>query len=150
MTTASTEPAAAAPDTTELLAAVNALGPGFRDRMRAHDTASAFPFDNLAEARAAGLHKLCVPVEYGGFGYWRPGNFSGYYRILEALAYWDSNTAQLLQVSNHAAGIIAWHATPAAARPLPADHRRGGVPGLARFRGAPLRERCRASRSRAP
>ena len=117
MTTASTEPtpepAAAAPDTTELLAAVNALGPGFRDRMRAHDTASAFPFDNLAEARAAGLHKLCVPVEYGGFGYWRPGNFSGYYRILEALAYWDSNTAQLLQVSNHAAGIIAWHATPA-------------------------------------
>lgn len=99
--------------TTELLAAVAELGPRFRERMRGLDATSAFPFENLHEAREAGLHKLCVPIEYGGFGFWQPGNFSGYYRILEALAYWDSNTAQLLQVSNHAAGIIAWHSTDA-------------------------------------
>jgi alkylation response protein AidB-like acyl-CoA dehydrogenase len=99
-------------DQTEgLLAKVAELGPKFRARMADLDRASEFPFENFAEAAEAGLHKLTLPIEYGGFGYWLPGNFSGYYRILEALAYWDSNTAQLLQVSNHAAGIIAWHST---------------------------------------
>ena len=28
------------------------------------------------------------------------------------MAWWETNTAQLLQVHNHAAGIIAWHSTP--------------------------------------
>jgi alkylation response protein AidB-like acyl-CoA dehydrogenase len=41
-----------------------------------------------------------------------PGNFSGLYRLLERMAYWDTNTAQLLQVHNHAAGIISFHSTP--------------------------------------
>ncbi len=98
--------------TSELLRRVDDLGPQFRDRMRALDEAAAFPFENFSEALAAGLNRLCVPVEDGGFGYWLAGNFSGYYRILERLAWWDSNTAQLLQVHNHAAGIIAWHSTP--------------------------------------
>ena len=74
---------------------------------------STFPYENLAEAREAGLHRLTVPREYGGFGYWLPGNFSGFYRILERMAYWDTNTAQLLQVHNHAAGILGCHSTPA-------------------------------------
>ena len=99
--------------TDQLLAIVDELGPRFRSRMRELDHTSTFPFENFAEATAAGLNRLCVPVEDGGFGYWMPGNFSGLYRILERLAYWDSNTAQLLQVHNHAAGIIAWHSTPA-------------------------------------
>ncbi len=98
--------------TARLLAIVDELGPAFRERMRGLDETSSFPFENFAEATAAGLNRLCVPTEHGGFGYWLPQNFSGLYRILERLAYWDSNTAQLLQVHNHAAGIIAWHATP--------------------------------------
>jgi alkylation response protein AidB-like acyl-CoA dehydrogenase len=97
--------------TSTLLAHVAQLGPSFRDRMRALDTNSTFPVQNFAEALAAGLHKLTVPVEYGGFGYWRGDNYSGYYRILEQLAYWDTNTAQLLQVHNHAVGIVGWHCT---------------------------------------
>ena len=98
--------------TAEILERIDELGPVFRDRMRALDVASEFPHQNFAEAKEAGLHKLCVPKEYGGNGYWLPGNFSGWYEILERLAFWDSNTAQLLQVHNHAAGIISWHSTP--------------------------------------
>lgn len=99
--------------TAALLAQVEQLGPNFRSRMRALDETSAFPFENFAESVIAGLNRLCIPTEHGGFGYWLPGNFSGLYRILERLSYWDSNTAQLLQVHNHAAGILAWHGTPA-------------------------------------
>ena len=98
--------------TQALLAQVEQLGPQFRSRMRVLDQASTFPFENFAESVDAGLNRLCIPTEYGGFGYWLPGNFSGLYRILERLSYWDSNTAQLLQVHNHAAGILAWHGTP--------------------------------------
>ena len=98
--------------TTELLARVEQLGPTFRARMRELDQSSSFPHQNFADAREAGLHRLTLPEEYGGYGYWRDGNYSGYYRILERLAYWDANTAQLLQVHNHAAGIVAFHATP--------------------------------------
>lgn len=96
-----------------LLAAVEDLGPKWRERMAEHDRLSTFPYENLTEARDAGLHRLTVPVEYGGFGYWLPGNFSGFYRILERMAYWDTNTAQLLQVHNHAAGIVGFHSTQA-------------------------------------
>ncbi len=96
--------------TRELLARVEELGPRFRERQRKLDATSSFPFEAFAESVEAGFHKLTVPVEYGGYGYWRPGNFSGFYRILERLAYWDTNTAQLLQVHNHAVGILGWHA----------------------------------------
>ncbi len=98
--------------TEQLLAAVEELGPLWRQRMAEHDRSSTFPYENLAEATEAGLNRLTVPKEYGGFGYWLPGNFSGLYRLLERMAYWDTNTAQLLQVHNHAAGIIAFHSSP--------------------------------------
>ena len=97
--------------TDQLLAAVEELGPLWRQRMAEHDRTSTFPYENLAEAKDAGLNRLTVPKEYGGFGYWMPGNFSGLYRLLERMAYWDTNTAQLLQVHNHAAGIIAFHSS---------------------------------------
>lgn len=98
--------------TARLLDAVAELGPTWRQRMAEHDKTATFPFENLSEARDAGLHRLTVPTEYGGYGYWLPGNFSGFYRILESIAYWDTNTAQLLQVHNHAAGIVGFHSTP--------------------------------------
>ncbi len=97
--------------TARLLSAVEELGPVWRERMAEHDKTSAFPYENLSEAREVGLHRLTVPTDYGGFGYWLPGNFSGFYRILERIAYWDTNTAQLLQVHNHAAGIIGFHSS---------------------------------------
>ena len=97
--------------TARLLAAVEELGPVWRERMAEHDKTPTFPYENLAEAKAVGLHRLTVPTEYGGFGYWMPGNFGGFYRILERIAYWDTNTAQLLQVHNHAAGIIGFHSS---------------------------------------
>ena len=99
--------------TDRLLAAVEELGPVWRQRMAENDRTSTFPYENLSEAKDVGLHRLTVPTEYGGFGYWLPGNFSGLYRLLERMAYWDTNTAQLLQVHNHAAGIIGFHSTPA-------------------------------------
>ena len=97
--------------TAELLASVAELGPRWRERMAGLDRESAFPVENFAEAKRADLHTLCLPKEFGGHGYWRDGNFSDYYRILEAMSYWDSNTAQLLQVHSHASGIVAWHGT---------------------------------------
>jgi len=99
------------PTTAEFLDRVDNLGPKFRQRMRSLDEASQFPVENFAEAKSAGLHTLCVPKKYGGAGYWLPGNYSGWYEILERLATWEANTAQLIQVHNHAAGIIAWHST---------------------------------------
>jgi alkylation response protein AidB-like acyl-CoA dehydrogenase len=99
--------------TDQLLAAVEDLGPLWRQRMAEHDRTSTFPYENLEEAKEAGLNRLTVPREHGGFGYWMPGNFSGLYRLLERMAYWDTNTAQLLQVHNHAAGIISFHSSAA-------------------------------------
>ena len=97
------------PDADEVLARVDALGPAWRERARALDEAVEFPHENFAEARAAGLHALTLPTEYGGAGWWLPGRFSPWYRVLERMARWETNTAQLLQVHNHAAGIIAFH-----------------------------------------
>jgi len=100
------------PKTVEVLARIDALGPGWRERARALDEGVEFPHENFAEAKAAGLHALCLPTEYGGAGYWLPGRYSPWYQALERMARWETNTAQLIQVHNHAAGIIAWHSTP--------------------------------------
>ena len=96
-----------------LLAMIEELGPRWRERRVELDRTSSFPTENFAEAVTAGLNRLTVPVDRGGFGYWLPGNYTDYYRILERLAYWDVSTAQLLQVHNHAAGIVNWHGTDA-------------------------------------
>ena len=109
---ATTVPWPEPPTTAEVLARVDALGPGWRERQRALDEAVEFPHQNFAEAKAAGLHALCVPTEYGGAGFWLPGRYGPWYEVLERMARWETNTAQLIQVHNHAAGIIAWHSTP--------------------------------------
>ena len=100
------------PTAEEILARIDELGPGWRERRRALDEAVEFPHENFAEAKAAGLHALTLPTEYGGAGVWLPGRYSHWYEALERMAWWETNTAQLLQVHNHAAGIIAWHSTP--------------------------------------
>ena len=100
------------PTAEEILARIDELGPGWRERRRALDEAVEFPHENFAEAKAAGLHALTLPTESGGAGVWLPGRYSHWYEALERMAWWETNTAQLLQVHNHAAGIIAWHSTP--------------------------------------
>jgi alkylation response protein AidB-like acyl-CoA dehydrogenase len=100
-----------APALPQILGLVEDLGPRFRERAQELDTSSAFPHESLSEAIGAGLHTLCIPIAYGGAGLWQPGGYEAWYRVLERMAYHDSSTAQLLQVHNHAAGIIAWHGT---------------------------------------
>ena len=100
------------PEVAEVLSRIDALGPRWRERARKLDEAVEYPYENFAEAKAAGLHALTLPTTYGGAGFWMPGRYSPWYQALERLAWWETNTAQLLQVHNHAAGIIAWHSTP--------------------------------------
>lgn len=96
----------------ERLAALEPLLPRFRERRREYDEQAAFPSENFAELRAAGLLCSSVPVEFGGEGFWWT-NFTDYYDIYERIAAVDSSTAQLYQIQTHGAGMLAWHATPA-------------------------------------
>ena len=94
------------------LEAISALVPAFRERARASDDASTFPTENFADLRAADLLALTAPVGLGGQGLWSEGAFVPYYEVLEALAYADTSTAQLVQVHSHALGFLARHGTP--------------------------------------
>jgi alkylation response protein AidB-like acyl-CoA dehydrogenase len=91
----------------ERLRRIDALADGFRGRARALDDEAAFPAENFAELRAAGLLALTAPVEFGGDGMWWDGRYREYYELIEHLARIDSPTAQLLQVHSHALGILA-------------------------------------------
>ena len=71
------------PTAEEILARIDELGPGWRERRRALDEAVEFPHENFAEAKAAGLHALTLPTEYGGAGVWLPGRYSHWYEALE-------------------------------------------------------------------
>jgi alkylation response protein AidB-like acyl-CoA dehydrogenase len=92
---------------------IEALEPEFRARARADDDAAAFPEQNFAALRAAGLLALTAPAEYGGDDLWWGTNYEAYYRAIERLARVDSSTAQLLQVHSHALGYISRHAPKA-------------------------------------
>ena len=100
------------------LATIAELLPTFRERARGYDEAVAFPVENFADLRAAGLLALTAPVEVGGLGLWSEGAFSPYYELLEALAYADSCSGQLVQVHSHALGFMARHGTPEQHRDL--------------------------------
>jgi alkylation response protein AidB-like acyl-CoA dehydrogenase len=96
----------------ERLRRIDALADGFRARARALDEAAAFPEENFAELREAGLLALTAPEDIGGDGLWWEGRFRPYYELLHHLARIDGPTAQLLQVHSHALGIAARMATP--------------------------------------
>jgi len=89
------------------LAAIAALAPEVRRRAADLDERAAFGEETFAALRAAGLLALTAPVEYGGAGLWWDGRYGEFYELLEALAFVDSPTAQLLQVHSHALGIVA-------------------------------------------
>lgn len=96
----------------ERLQAIAALVPTFRARARASDETSTFPTENFADLRAADLLALTAPLALGGQGLWADGAFTPYYEVLEALAFADTSTAQLVQVHSHALGVLARHGTP--------------------------------------
>jgi alkylation response protein AidB-like acyl-CoA dehydrogenase len=52
----------------EYIAAAEALGPRFAARAARHDAEASFPTENYNDMRDAGLLKLCVPKQYGGWG----------------------------------------------------------------------------------
>ena len=99
-------------DFEEKLRLAREIGLRARDRRRKYDEEASFPEENFAEIRAAGLHTMGVPVEYGGLGLWQRDSFVPFYRILEALAEGDSSTSQLVQIQTHASGIIAALGSP--------------------------------------
>jgi alkylation response protein AidB-like acyl-CoA dehydrogenase len=94
-------------DHAQRLASIDALAAGFRSRAREYDDAAAFPAENFAELRAAGLLALTIPEAYGGQGLWQGTRYREFYELIEHLAIIDSPTAQLLQVHSHASGILA-------------------------------------------
>jgi len=89
------------------LASIAALAPAIRARARELDERAAFGAETFAQLRAAGLLALTAPVEYGGAGLWWDGCYSDFYELIEALAFVDGPTAQLLQVHSHALGILS-------------------------------------------
>ena len=91
----------------ERLRRIDALADGFRARARALDDEGAFPEENFAELRAAGLLALTAPGEFGGEDLWWDGRYRPYYELMHHLARIDSVTAQLLQVHSHALGILS-------------------------------------------
>ena len=102
----------------ERLRRIDALADGFRARARALDDEGAFPEENFAELRAAGLLALTAPGEFGGEDLWWDGRYRPLYELLHHLARIDSVTAQLLQVHSHALGILSRLASPEQARAL--------------------------------
>ncbi len=77
------------PERLELVERMAALGPGFAARAEAHDRDAAFPTQNWAELRDAGLLGLCIPVADGGLG----GDFVAYALVAEELGRHCATTA---------------------------------------------------------
>jgi alkylation response protein AidB-like acyl-CoA dehydrogenase len=72
-----------------VLALILELGPAFAERAAGYDRAPAFPFENYAELRDAGMLGLCIPERYGGMG----ATFQDYMYISAELARFCPTTA---------------------------------------------------------
>ncbi|MDX6630331.1 MAG: hypothetical protein QOH00_2577 [Gaiellales bacterium] len=71
------------------LALVHELGPAFAERAAGYDREAAFPFENYAELREAGMLGLCIPERYGGMG----ASFQDYMHVSAELARYCPMTA---------------------------------------------------------
>jgi alkylation response protein AidB-like acyl-CoA dehydrogenase len=108
-------------DQADRLRRIDALADGFRARARELDEQAAFPAENFAELRAAGLLALTAPAEFGGDDMWWGTRYREFYEILERLGRIDSPTGQMLQVHSHALGILSRLSTPEQQRLLLPD-----------------------------
>lgn len=73
----------------ELIGIIGELGPAFRDRAAANDSAAEFPYANYDELRNAGMLALCIPSQYGGLG----ADYESYFYAAAELGRWDPATA---------------------------------------------------------
>lgn len=84
------------------------LAETFQQRAARYDQEGAFPFENFADLRAAGLPSLIIPESYGGWG----ANLLESVLTMEALAVGDGSTAlsftMHVQVMGSAAEARSW------------------------------------------
>ncbi len=85
------------------LALAEPLAQRFAERAAQHDAEGSFPFENVADLRAAGLLALTTPEEDGGLG----ADELEYALTLERLAWGDASTALALGMSLSNLGQIA-------------------------------------------
>lgn len=91
----------------DLLDRAKDIAPVVAERARKYDESARFPEENFELLREAGLLKMTVPVQYGGYGLWADDRYLAFYLVLETLAASCSSTSQLLQVHCHCTGLIA-------------------------------------------
>ncbi|MCX6018787.1 MAG: acyl-CoA/acyl-ACP dehydrogenase [Chloroflexi bacterium] len=91
------------PSPAELLARAEALAQTLAARAGAHDRDGSFPFDNVADLRAAGLHLLPVPAQWGGAG----GSLVDAVNLLACVGGADASTALGLAMHVHVVGGLA-------------------------------------------
>lgn len=85
------------------IAVAKKLVPAFRERAAKHDREGSFPFENFEEIRAAGLPKLVIPEEYGGWG----ANLLETVLVMETLATGDGSTGLSLTMHMQVMGAQA-------------------------------------------
>ncbi len=85
---------AAAPTEAEWSKVAAELAERFSLRAELHDREGSFPFENFDDLRAAGILKLTVPAEFGGF----EAPLRTFLRVQETLARGDGSTAMALNM----------------------------------------------------
>lgn len=85
------------------MARAAALADTFAARADAHDRAGTFPYENVADMRAAGLHLLPVPAQFGGAGC----SVFDAVRVLEIVGAGDASTALGLAMHLHVIGALS-------------------------------------------
>lgn len=82
--------------------ALSRLSEMFAQRADAHDRDGSFPFENVDDMRAAGLHLLPVPTVFGGAG----ASLLEVVRAIEAIGAGDASTALGLAMHLHVIGSL--------------------------------------------
>lgn len=88
---------------TEALAAARRLAPRFAARAAEYDRDGAFPVDDFADLRAAGLFGLMVPAHLGGAG----AGFGEYAEVAHELARGNGATALVFNMHASVTGALA-------------------------------------------
>lgn len=96
------------PDDQRLIDRARELAKEFATRAREYDEAASFPQQDFDQLREAGLLCLTVPRELGGHAMWDGQRYLPFYTILETVAAGSASTAQLLQITSHASGIVSY------------------------------------------
>lgn len=79
------------------------LAARFAERAPEHDREASFPFENFADLREAGFHRLVVPEEYGGWGATMPEAIL----VVERLARGDGATALVFDMHVQVLGSLS-------------------------------------------